>query len=209
MSFTPEQITRLEQKLDPDAVGVREGNAYVSNWHVVEMANSIFGFDGWHRETAHMQCTYEGEFETRGGKTLPFVGYIARVRIIVDGVIREGTGGGVAMAPSVGEAHENAAKNAETDATKRALMTFGNQFGLALYDKEQRNVGREEVQLTPKQALMNRLRHFGVPDGDMKDAVSVLAAQAGCGDDELDKLCLHVESLIESGMTYDEWKDGK
>ena len=37
-------------------------------------------------------------------------------------------------------AHESAIKEAETDATKRALMTFGNQFGLALYDKEQREV---------------------------------------------------------------------
>jgi recombination DNA repair RAD52 pathway protein len=28
-------------------------------------------------------------------------------------------------------------KSAETDATKRALVTFGNAFGLALYDREQ------------------------------------------------------------------------
>src|SRR5262249_13193550 len=31
-------------------------------------------------------------------------------------------------------------KEAETDAMKRALMTFGNPFGLALYDKDQTNV---------------------------------------------------------------------
>ena len=36
--------------------------------------------------------------------------------------------------------HESAIKEAETDAMKRALMTFGNQFGLALYDKDQKNV---------------------------------------------------------------------
>ena len=33
-------------------------------------------------------------------------------------------------------AHEMALKAAETDATKRALATFGNPFGLALYDKD-------------------------------------------------------------------------
>jgi Rad52/22 family double-strand break repair protein len=33
-------------------------------------------------------------------------------------------------------------KAAETDATKRALATFGNPFGLALYDKEQAGVTR-------------------------------------------------------------------
>jgi len=39
-----------------------------------------------------------------------------------------------------GRAHEPAIKEAETDAMKRALMTFGNPFGLALYDKQQRQV---------------------------------------------------------------------
>ena len=38
--------------------------------------------------------------------------------------------------PPPGEAHELALKAAETDATKRALATFGNPFGLALYDRE-------------------------------------------------------------------------
>ncbi|MBL8564820.1 MAG: DUF968 domain-containing protein [Hyphomicrobiaceae bacterium] len=35
-----------------------------------------------------------------------------------------------------------ALKAAETDATKRALATFGNPFGLALYDKEQAGVAK-------------------------------------------------------------------
>jgi hypothetical protein len=33
-----------------------------------------------------------------------------------------------------------ALKGAETDATKRALATFGNPFGLALYDPKQNGV---------------------------------------------------------------------
>ena len=41
------------------------------------------------------------------------------------------------VAPNSGKAHELALKGAETDATKRALATFGNPFGLALYDREQ------------------------------------------------------------------------
>jgi hypothetical protein len=43
----------------------------------------------------------------------------------------------------LGQAHESALKEAETDAMKRALMTFGNPFGLALYDKKQREVTGE------------------------------------------------------------------
>jgi hypothetical protein len=45
-----------------------------------------------------------------------------------------------ANAPTIGQAHERALKGAETDATKRALATFGNPFGLALYDREQTRV---------------------------------------------------------------------
>lgn len=39
-------------------------------------------------------------------------------------------------------AHESVLKEAETNATKRALATFGSQFGLALYDKERNGMRR-------------------------------------------------------------------
>jgi hypothetical protein len=65
-----------------------------------------------------------------------------RVRVRAgDGIVcREGSGVGNGAGATLGEAHENALKEAETDATKRALTTFGNLFGLALYDKEQAGV---------------------------------------------------------------------
>ena len=63
--------------------------------------------------------------------------YIARVRLTVqaDGatVIREGHGTGEGRGTSPGEVHDIALKAAETDATKRALATFGKPFGLELY----------------------------------------------------------------------------
>jgi len=57
-------------------------------------------------------------------------------------IVREGigTGFGRGQAPEV--AHDIALKAAETDATKRALATFGNPFGLALYDKNHSQVTR-------------------------------------------------------------------
>jgi recombination DNA repair RAD52 pathway protein len=55
-------------------------------------------------------------------------------------VIREGIGTGHGIDRDLGQAHESAVKEAETDAMKRALSTFGSQFGLALYDKQQRDV---------------------------------------------------------------------
>jgi recombination DNA repair RAD52 pathway protein len=39
-----------------------------------------------------------------------------------------------------GEAHEKALKATEMDAIKRAFSTFGNPFGLALYDKDEKRV---------------------------------------------------------------------
>src|SRR5262245_46839267 len=66
--------------------------------------------------------------------------HTAKVRIAVRAgaltITREGCGSGEARALTPGQAHELALKAAETDATKRALATFGNPFGLALYDRE-------------------------------------------------------------------------
>ena len=63
--------------------------------------------------------------------------YTARVRLTVqaDGatIIREGHGTGEGRGTSPGEVHDIALKAAETDATKRALATFGRPFGLQLY----------------------------------------------------------------------------
>ena len=48
-------------------------------------------------------------------------------------VVREGHGTGEGRGSSPGEVHDIALKAAETDATKRALATFGSPFGLDLY----------------------------------------------------------------------------
>src|SRR5262249_22549705 len=51
-------------------------------------------------------------------------------------------------------AHEIALKTAETDATKRALATFGNPFGLALYDSEQRGVRQRTTDKTATEVVV-------------------------------------------------------
>ena len=68
--------------------------------------------------------------------------YIAKVRITVhaDGatIVREGHGSGEGRGTSPGEVHDISLKAAETDATKRALATFGKPFGLELYRKDKK-----------------------------------------------------------------------
>jgi len=167
--FTPEQQALLEGgKLDKANVKSRRGAngravAYLEAWHVIDMANEVFGFGNWDAETMEMNREHEpvqipsSEEHPKGGIV---VTYSARVRVTVysqDGsrkVVRERTGGHRGFGPTVGQAIEDCIKAAETDATKRAFVTFGNIFGLALYDREQRNVGvgtpeRRQVSATP------------------------------------------------------------
>src|SRR5262249_49920250 len=51
-------------------------------------------------------------------------------------------GSGEGRGPSLGEVHDIALKAAETDATKRALATFGRPFGLELYRKDKHPLSR-------------------------------------------------------------------
>lgn len=153
-TFNPEQIAALSAKLDPKHVAQRAQSgrqlSYIEGWHAIAEANRIFGFDGWHRETVELREVRPAELVTvtdKYGKTKDQwrVGFMARVRVTVglmhSGIIREGTGFGSGAMGDLGEAMESAIKEAETDAMKRAMMTFGNPFGLALYDKTQANVG--------------------------------------------------------------------
>lgn len=139
MAFTEQQSKHLTSKLSPKFIKTREANgkvlAYIEGWHAISEANRIFGFDGWDRETIAEKCVWSG----KSGQHFACA-YTAKVRISVRAgesvITREGSGSGEAKGLTPGQAHDMSLKAAETDATKRALATFGNPFGLALYDKE-------------------------------------------------------------------------
>ena len=145
MEFSPEQVRQLKAKLKAKHVRTRQAEGallhYVEGWHTIAEANRIFGFDAWDRRTISSKCVQS----ERNGR-IHFAAYVAKVRVSVRAgditIIREGSGMGEGVAPTPGKAHELALKGAETDATKRALATFGNPFGLALYDREQAGVGK-------------------------------------------------------------------
>jgi DNA recombination protein Rad52 len=143
MAFSEAQVQTLSGKLSAKHVRTRQAQgrtlSYIEGWHAIAEANRIFGFDAWDRQTMAIKCVWEGTWQ---GKYR--CSYVARVRIKVRAgdseICREGCGSGQGRGNSPGEAHESALKEAETDAMKRALTTFGNPFGLALYDKEQHGV---------------------------------------------------------------------
>ena len=136
MAFSAKQVHALRRSPNHRHIRTREANGreltYLEGWYAISEANRIFGFDGWNRETLESRCALVRE--NRG--TFLAV-YVARVRVTVhaDGatIIREGHGTGEGRGTSPGEVHDIALKAAETDATKRALATFGKPFGLALY----------------------------------------------------------------------------
>ena len=133
MEFSKEQVEKLNEPILGANVKEREAGwggkdntlAYVEGYHVIAEANRIFGFGGWSSETIETTCVQN---EPKA------VSYIAKVRITVGDVIREGTGAGHGNQTNHGNNHESAIKEAETDARKRAFMQFGNQFGLSLYN---------------------------------------------------------------------------
>lgn len=145
MGFSEEQKKLLSDKLEsrhikPPAQFGPKGD-YLEGWHVIAEANRIFGFDGWSYEVMEAKCVAEMSRKIGRDKKDGFgVTYTAKVRVLVAGVMREDFGAGHGYDVDAGLAHESAIKEAVTDSLKRALRTFGNPFGLALYDKTRENV---------------------------------------------------------------------
>ncbi len=174
MAFTDKQSRALKAKLNFRHVRTRASNgskiSYVEGWHVIAEANRIFGYDAWDRTTLSPRCIWS---ETQRGQLLCCYSTKVRITVRAGGTItvREGIGTGMGRSPNPELAHEIALKAAETDATKRALATFGNPFGLALYDKDFSQVTRP-----PKPAAVSK-----ATDPKPEQAAVTLALQTAPG----------------------------
>ena len=150
MTFTAEQNEALSAKLDakhikPPPKG--KYGEYVPAFHIIAEANRIFGFDGWSYNITQLKVTNEGWRKVKDQRGDEYdrydCGYFAIINVTVGDVIREDIGHGQGYSKTnEGDAHDSAAKEAVTDGLKRCLRTFGNPFGLALYDKAQEGVER-------------------------------------------------------------------
>ena len=134
----------LNKKLDPAAIKpAPQGKFgdYVDGYHVISEANRIFGNGGWSYEITRLQETHRATVQTARGEQAR-VSFLCTVKVTVGDVFKEGSavGMGSGKPENMGDVIESAVKEAETDALKRALRTFGNTFGLALYDKSRENV---------------------------------------------------------------------
>src|SRR6185312_14768524 len=97
MSFSEAQIRALQRNVPRRNLRsrIRDGKelTYLEGWYAIHVANRIFGFDGWDRETLETRCVVARE--VRGSYSAV---YVARVRVAVRVgervVVRDGHGTG-------------------------------------------------------------------------------------------------------------------
>lgn len=167
----------LGDKLPRGSVKTRKQSganvAYVDGHHVISAANRIFGYGMWRTEILGLDLVENAEV-TKEGKSGWRVGYLCRMRVTVrneagDEASYEDVGFGSGTDyNSLGGSIESASKEALTDAMKRCLRNMGNQFGLALYDKEQADVMDAQFDIVDAQRRI--IMHPSATADDMRDA---------------------------------------
>ena len=139
--FNKNQLASLNQELDSSRIKTREkGNvslSYIEGFDVIDTANLIFGYGNW----SYLISKLEQVSQEQNHNQNFVVCYKAVVKLLVKdenhskSIFRQDVGFGSGVAKTLNDAHENAGKEAVTDALKRAMRSFGNQFGNSLYDK--------------------------------------------------------------------------
>lgn len=143
-AYTAQEIAtlqaRLNKRLGPEYISTRAGPgnsrvAYLSAEKAINLANEVFGFNGWSSSIQNIQIDFVDESPTKGTIS---IGLSVVVRVTLkDGTYHEDTGyGGIENCKSKIAAFEKAKKEGTTDALKRALRNFGNVLGNCIYDKE-------------------------------------------------------------------------
>ena len=139
--FNDQQTKALQSELSSDRIKVRDKAniklSYLEGFDIIDTANNIFGFGGW----AYTISSLEQVSQEVNANQNVVVCYKAIVKVDVYDInhntmiSRQDVGFGTGVARNLADAHENSAKEAVTDALKRSLRSFGNQFGNSLYDK--------------------------------------------------------------------------
>ena len=190
--LTDEQKTQLAQPLDPQLVKQRKQGGrqvdYIEGHTAQRHCNEIFGFDGWSMEVAMLQEVFLGDHKNQRK-----AGYIAKVRLTVGDVVREDVGAGSGYGADDCDAVESAIKEAVTDAMKRALKGFGDQFGLGLYgggnahqrqqqsqQQQQEQQEQQEQQPTFREWFDGQIKFYTEVLG--KDGMDAVLKQQGIGD---------------------------
>jgi DNA repair and recombination protein RAD52 len=141
--YTAQEIatlqSRLEKQLGPEYISSRPGPGgqkvhYITGEKCIQLANEVFGFNGWSSSIMNIQVDYVDE-DPATRKVSLGLSVIVRVTLR-DGTYHEDIGyGDVENCKGKGAAFHKAKKEGTTDALKRALRNFGNVLGNCIYDK--------------------------------------------------------------------------
>ena len=144
--FLDKQKQVLAYDIEPSRIKNRvKGNitlSYLEGFDLIETANKIFGHGNWSYSISELAQVSQ---ETNANQNT-VICYKALIRLVVysqdhnKNVSKEDVGFGTGIAKTLAEAHEGAGKEAVTDALKRAMRSFGNQFGNSLYDKSKNHL---------------------------------------------------------------------
>jgi DNA repair and recombination protein RAD52 len=149
--FNEKQLQVLKYELDSSRIKSRsKGNvnlSYLEGFDIIDTANLIFGYGNWNYAISKLEQVSQ---ETNQNQNV-VVCYKAVIEITVHDmqhtkqISREDVGFGTGISKTLADAHENGAKEAVTDALKRAMRSFGNQFGNSLYDKSRQHQNRQQT----------------------------------------------------------------
>ncbi|KAM3072290.1 DNA repair protein rad52 [Clarireedia jacksonii] len=142
--YTAQEIatlqSRLEKQLGPEYISSRAGPSgakvhYIAAEKCIQLANEVFGFNGWSSQIIETQVDFVDENATTLRVSL---GLSVIVRVTLrDGTFHEDVGyGHIENCKGKAAAFEKAKKEGTTDALKRALRNFGNVLGNCIYDKD-------------------------------------------------------------------------
>lgn len=120
--------------------------SYLEAWDVKAHLTRIFGFGNWDSELLRERYLGAKEYTSSGDNPKPMVevAWQATVQLTIrnpqgseicrysEAAVGSATGG--ADGAGLGDLHDNALKQAESDALKRCAINLGTQFGLSLYD---------------------------------------------------------------------------
>lgn len=142
VQYTSDEQARIQTQLDrvlgPEWVSFRPGGgganvSYIEGWRAINLANEIFGFNGWNSEFVSSQVDYLDQLSN--GRVSIGLSVIVRITL-KDGTYHEDFGYGfIDNAKTKAQAFEKCKKEAITDGIKRCLRCFGNVLGNCLYDK--------------------------------------------------------------------------
>ncbi len=215
--LSPRVVQALSQPLDPALLSQRKGRAgrtydYIEGHVAIDQANRIFGFGGWGYELIGDVTLRRVEtVDTKTGDVSVSHAYSAPVRVTVAGAQPRTDVGFHAVTEENPEGHDTALKGAVTDGMKRALRSFGAQFGNSLYGSQspQAQPKKTTPPSAPRQetgrgtgaselsVLRKKLIDLGAEQGFDKELVrSMVKERAGKDMDDLTKA--ELTPLVES-----------